>query len=331
MQLADDALLIDHRHRATAVHGDAHYGARHVVVLMAVFNGAAFLEEQLQSLVDQAHRDWSLLVSDDGSTDRSLDILQDFARAHPGRRVSVIQGPRAGFAQNFLALVRAADPRAPFIAFCDQDDVWMPGKLSRALDRMGKDDRAVLYGGRTELLAQDGRSVGLSPLFRRPPAFQNALVQSIAGGNTMVLNRAGLSVLQRAARDPIHVVSHDWWAYQVISGAGGCVHYDPDPGVLYRQHDANLVGANTGARARLQRLRRLLAGELRDWTEANLIALNAAEAVLTPENRDLLNRFSEMRRARAIGRVRGIWRLGLHRQTRMGQLALIAAAMLRKI
>lgn len=331
MKLADDALLIDQRHRTMAVHGWRSSGARHVVVLMAVYNGAAFLQAQLESLAAQLHEDWSLIVSDDGSTDDSLNIIEAFALTHPERLVSVLQGPGKGFAQNFLALIRAADPNAPFVAFCDQDDVWLPHKLWRALERIGDDARPTLYGARTEVVSQDGVILGRSPLFARSPAFENALVQSIAGGNTMVLNRAGLNLLQRAARGPIPLVSHDWWAYQVISGAGGHVDYDPEPGVQYRQHDGNLVGSNHGIAARLLRLKRLLSGEMRDWTDANLQALRAADAVLTPENRAILARFAKLRRAGPLGRLRGVLRLGLYRQTRMGQVALILAAVLRKI
>ena len=96
----------------------------------------------------------------------------------------------------------------------------------------------------------DERSYGLSPLFTRPPAFQNALVQSLGGGNTMVFNRAAKKILQEAAA--IDVVLHDWWVYQLVSAAGGMVHYDPRPMLKYRQHSDNLIGSNLGWRSALR-------------------------------------------------------------------------------
>ena len=84
----------------------------------------------------------------------------------------------------------------------------------------------------------------MSPLFRRPPSFRNALVQSLAGGNTMVLNRPARDLVALASRRA-RFVSHDWWAYLLVTGAGGAVHYSAKPLVRYRQHAHNLVGANT--------------------------------------------------------------------------------------
>src|SRR3546814_16990305 len=89
------------------------------------------------------------------------------------------------------------------------------------------------------------------------PAFANAMVLGIAGGKPMVVNRSP-HVLFQDACDLLNVPSHDWWAYQLKSGAGGRVYYDAEPNVLYRQHEANIVGSNSGISARLTRIRLLL-------------------------------------------------------------------------
>ncbi|MEL7344447.1 MAG: glycosyltransferase family 2 protein [Pseudomonadota bacterium] len=331
MNLADVSLQSGHRHLAHAVHRPDAMGPQHVVVLLALYNGQAHLDEQLQSLEAQDHKDWSLVVSDDGSGDGGLARVVQFARDNPHRNVTINQGPRAGFAQNFLSLLRATDPSAPFVAFCDQDDVWLPQKLGRALGTLGDQSRPSLYGGRTYICSEGLERLGMSPLFSKPPSFGNALVQSLSGGNTMVFNRAALEILHLAARAPIRIVSHDWWAYQVISGAGGDVHYDREAFVLYRQHDTNLVGANTGARARFQRLRRLLGGQLVRWTDTNITALKAAMPVLTAQNAETLRHFSDARNAGPWRRLRMVLRLKLTRQTIAGQIALLGAAILGKL
>src|SRR3546814_1588664 len=109
---------------------------------------------------------------------------------------------------------------------------------------------------------------------RFPTRRSSDLVQSIAGGNTMVFNRSAHVLLQEAG-DLLNLPSHDWWAYQLISGAGGRVYYDAEPNVLYRQHEANIVGSNSGISARLTRIRLLLGGRFHQWNEQTLHALDS--------------------------------------------------------
>src|SRR6185312_5860774 len=153
-------------------------GTRRVAILMATKDGAAFLDEQLQSIARQTHADWRLVVSDDGSTDGTKDIVSRFSGEHP-QRVTILDGPRQGVSANFLSLATNPDIDADFFAFSDQDDIWHGDKLARALDWLATipADTPSMYCGRTELMSADGRCYGLSPLFRRPPSFANALVQ----------------------------------------------------------------------------------------------------------------------------------------------------------
>ena len=124
------------------------------------------------------------------------------------------------------------------------------------------------------------------------------------------------------------MVAHDWWAYQLVSGAGGAVIYDPEPCVDYRQHPGNLIGGNQGPRAKGARLRQLFAGRLAEWTDVNLAALEAAWPLLTPEARA---KVALMRRARgrASSPARANRRLALYRQTRAGNLSLWLAGAAR--
>src|SRR5262249_33537676 len=144
-----------------------------------------------------------------------------------------------------------------------------------------------MYCARTELMTIDGRSYGFSPLFTRPPTFQNALVQSLAGGNTMVFNRAAKRILEDAATTS--VVLHDWWVHQLVSAAGGMVHYNPRPVLKYRQHSENLIGSNLGWRSRLIRIRLMFEGRFHNWNAMNIAALRQLPAhLILPKNRKVL-------------------------------------------
>jgi glycosyltransferase involved in cell wall biosynthesis len=303
----------------------------HVAILMGTRDGAAFLGDQLQSLADQSHRNWSLVVSDDGSRDATRAIIERFAAAHP-QRVVARAGPQLGVCANFLSL--ASDPAiaADVFAFSDQDDVWHADKLARALARLATVPAGVpaLYCGRTELMTADGRCYGFSPRFRRPPSFRNALVQNLGGGNTMVFNRAA-KALAEAAGAP-KVVLHDWWLYQLVAAANGAVLYDPQPMVKYRQHPANLIGSNQSGSARVLRLRLMLGGRFRDWNATNIAALRGLPAhLITPENRAVLELFAAARTARLPKRLAGLRRSGVYRQTLLGNLGLAAAAVLNRL
>jgi hypothetical protein len=210
------------------------------------------------------------------------------------------------------------------VSFCDQDDVWMADKTARAIAALKTVAREVpaLYCGRTLHCDEGLRPLRPSPLFTRPPSFRNALVQNIGGGNTIVLNRAAFRMLAAASTRVEAVVSHDWWMYQLVAGSGGIVIYDREPGLLYRQHDGNAVGANGTARTAAQRFLRVMQGRFRDWNDQNVAALSATGDLLTPENRAILAAFGEMRRAPLHRRLRLMRTLRLHRQSRRDNLAL---------
>ncbi|MEO1537184.1 MAG: glycosyltransferase family 2 protein [Pseudomonadota bacterium] len=319
-------------------HGNVHapidpMGADHVVVLLAHFNGERVLGDQLQSLAQQSHRNWSLLISDDGSADGWMSVATDFVSSDPARHVLLVNGPQQGFARNFLSLLKLAGPTVPFAAFCDQDDVWMPGKLEIALRGLKSvpQGKPGLYCGRTTICDANMTPRRPSPLFGKSPCFRNALVQSIGGGNTMVVNRAALDLLQDTLPHAQGIVSHDWWVYQIVTGAGGEVIYDTEPQVLYRQHSDNLVGANDGWTARMVRLRSLMQGRFRTWNDAHFAALKGAQHWLTEDAQRTLDTFHVARHGSLWRRLAGLHASGVHRQTSLGQLALWMAGILKRL
>jgi glycosyltransferase involved in cell wall biosynthesis len=303
-----------------------------VAILMCTYDGQCYVGDQLKSLASQTHENWNLWVSDDGSQDGTHAILTEFQVELGPHKVSLLRGPSAGFAANFLSLVCKPDIEADYYAYSDQDDIWEPEKLERAIEWLKSIPKSVpaLYCSRTRLIDVNNKEIGFSPLFKRKPSFANALMQNIGGGNSMVFNNAARSLLLKAGED-LPVITHDWWTYMVISGCGGQVFYDSNPWLRYRQHQHNVVGANCGWLSRVTRFRLLWKGRFRSWNDANLEALSRLKADLTPENRKILDHFVHARQGNLVARIAGWMRCGVYRQTLFGNLALAAAIVFKKM
>ncbi|GGE38285.1 glycosyl transferase [Primorskyibacter flagellatus] len=291
-----------------------------ITVLMPLLDGARFLVPQLESLAAQTRPPNRLIVSDDGSTDAGPEIVRDFARRAPFR-VTVLQGPGQGYAANVLSLLTHAPCGA--LAFCDQDDVWVTDRIARgvkALDGIEgpvlhvterlvtradlsrprnlprrKEARKGLHNESRGLLAEAGTVLRGSD--RRiaenlgQMAFDAALVQNLAPANATLINPAAATLakvcLGRLPAPPFP----DWWLFALVLGAGGRVIYDDKPGVLYRQHGGNLLGAARGAGGVIRRLRHLVDGTYGRWLRNHADALASAGDHLTPAALIRLNRF----------------------------------------
>lgn len=299
---------------------------------MGAYNGAKYIGEQLQSIANQTHPNWRLIVSDDGSTDGTRAHIDRHTDGWQDGQVEVRQGPKKGFCQNFLSM--ACDPtiEADYYAFSDQDDVWLPEKLEVAIAHIEKKARPVepyLYCGRTTYVKENLKPYAQSPHFVYPRSFRNALIQSIAGGNTMVFNGAAKELIEKAG--PVPAVSHDWWLYQLITGAGGRVYYDPDSYILYRQHEDALIGGNNSIKDRLERVTMVFRGQFRAWSDQNIEALNQARHCLNQNAEEILDLFIRLRDSTFSRRFRMLEVCGLYRQTWRGTISLLLAAALKKI
>lgn len=305
-----------------------------VTILLAVHNGQPYLQEQLNSIARQTHGRWRILASDDGSCDTSRDILDRFAAATG--RLRQISGPRLGPAANFLFLIRAFANLArenDVLAFCDQDDVWMPERLAhgmRALDRLDT-EKPALFCSRTLITGAELQSPRPSRKLARPPGFRNALVQNIAAGNTILLNRAGTRLICDAAGETDAVVMHDWWVYQVITAAGGVVIHENTPLIYYRQHRNNQIGANTSFTARCFRVWMIASGQIRKWNDINVAALRQSAHRFEPQNQAFLEAFARMRGSVLPARLWRLWQLGVYRQSFASGCALWMAAMFGRL
>ena len=306
--------------------------AQKIAILLCTYHGQHFLADQLDSFAAQTYPNWEVWASDDGSLDDTHAILEAYQQKWGKQRLSMHTGPAQGFAANFLSLSCDADIVADYYAYSDQDDIWEADKLQRAVAwlRSVPVDTPALYCSRALLVDIDNQPIGLSPLFTRAPNFANSLIQSIGGGNTMVFNDAARALLRKAGKD-VNIVSHDCWAYMVVSGCGGQIFYDAVPGVRYRQHDGNLVGTNISWQARWSRGTRLWNGWFRSWNDRNIESLQRLYGNLTPENKRILEDFSKARQTWLLPRLWLLMRCGVRRQSTAGNLALFVAAIFNKI
>jgi glycosyltransferase involved in cell wall biosynthesis len=251
----------------------------HVQVLLATYNGRTYLPELLDSIFGQIGVDVEVLARDDGSDDGTLDVLADYASRH---RLVAHAGGHLGVVPGYFWLLERASPGADYVALADQDDVWLPDKLSRAITLLGDahDPTPAMYCSRLTLVTADLRVLACSQGAPRGPSFENSLVQNIAPGCTIVLNRAARTELLRGL--PRIAAMHDWWIYQVIAGLGRVV-YDDESRILYRQHRDNVVGAaHTWLGGVAVRAKRLFQRRLRPFRTPQLHELERIHGARLP-------------------------------------------------
>jgi glycosyltransferase involved in cell wall biosynthesis len=209
-------------------------------ILLSTYNGEAYLREQMESFLGQSHRNFILTIRDDGSGDSTPAILSQYA--HIDDRIKLVLQENIGVVSSFHWLLKNADSGCQYFAFADQDDVWLPNKLEKAMNVLAEYDQELplLYCSRLEYVSADLRHLGYSPLISKQAGFGNALVQNIATGCTIVMNKTAREWLLKHEWPP-QVLLHDWWCYLVVS-AFGKVICDDFVSTKYRQHRGNLVG-----------------------------------------------------------------------------------------
>jgi hypothetical protein len=273
---------------------------RSVSVVMATYNGAEFVGEQLRSLAAQTVRPAEVIVGDDGSVDDTVGLVRRFAEHAPFPVHVLVNQRRLGYGENFLQAASRAS--GEYIAFCDQDDVWCPDKVAVSLDAL-RASGVDLFVHRASVIDRSGRRVGsFSQGIRRTavhPPLQLA-PWSVFYGCTMMFPRRLLALLDPTRRGPHTfdhhgLLSHDLWVYFLASTLGR-VATDTRALIAYRQHGANATPSILGAgirgwfrglglpahpdspRAAAADHRAVLLGELTEATDDPQLARTAARA-----------------------------------------------------
>jgi len=275
-----------------------------VEIVLSTYDGGRFLRDQIDSILSQSYTNWRLLIRDDGSLDDSLAIALEYAESRPDKiRLSNRPGKNLGACLSFARLLQHAD--ANYIMLCDQDDVWLPGKIEATLEKMhaleaqyGKDHPLLVHSDfkvvdeNLHLLADSGwRYQKTTPHYG---TFLNRLlVQNVATGCTVMLNRP---LRDLALPVPPGAIMHDWWL-ALVAGAFGKTGFVTDPLLLYRQHRLNAVGAKSWGVGRF--LQQLFSPEefrhafLRTQQQAGAF-LDRYHDRLSPEERQMVRAFSQL-------------------------------------
>jgi len=286
-------------------------------ILMATYNGEAFVSAQIDSLLRQTKQDFVLCIRDDCSSDETFSILERYAGQYPEKiKVSRSACNSGSAKQNFLSLLQEHDD--DYLMFCDQDDVWLPDKIEHTLSAMRQAEQ--MYGEDTPLLVHtDLRVVGedltvTHPSFRemsrldyRRTALRQLLVENTVTGCTLMINRA---LRNRIVPVPDGCAMHDWWLALAASAFGRIVALEDEQTVLYRQHAANEVGAKDASSAsyllkRLFRVRDTQNGLQATYRQAEAF-LTAYESQLSEAQAALLREYARIPEHGKLGRL---WRL----------------------
>ena len=279
----------------------------HIEILMAAYQGASYIREQLDSVLSQTDENWHLTISDDGSTDGTDMIIDEYVRNYPDRIHRVYAAQRFGGAKaHFFWMTENCN--ASYIAYCDDDDVWCSSKLERLRQNMleaekqeGKDTPILVFSDQT---VTDEYLKSIAPSLMRYQKqyfehfdYRSILMQNVVTGGAMMINRALADLAMRCA-DTSQIIMHDWWMAAVAARFGRIVYID-EPLGAYRQHGDNSVGAkDVGSSVYVRRMMSSLgsvrAGLLCKKRQAQVFA-ETYSALLDEKDRIFLQGFSRGR------------------------------------
>jgi rhamnosyltransferase len=249
-------------------------------VLLATYNGAHFLEEQIDSILSQSGVAVTIYARDDGSSDATREILQRYAVRYEGGVVILPDGVRrfGAACENFLSILNdTSGLMHDYFAFSDQDDIWLPDKLSRAISILGPSAAA---GYASNLTAFDDAGPDRWTIRKATPQREfDHLFQSASAGCTYVFTRDAAQLIRTrlaTVKDmDWHGMSHDWLCYAICRSYGLSWVIDDWSGILYRQHGQNQFGALPGWKGMLARLTLIRKGWYKATMQKNRAFLNA--------------------------------------------------------
>ena len=231
------------------------------LVLLAAYNGEQFISQQLQTVLNQTNKPYKILINIDQSDDKTESIVQGFAKKNPEIQILNINKRFGSAAANFINLIIYADlTDINYIALADQDDIWKEDKLEKAIQKLEQGFDG--YSSNVQAFWEDGQKKIIEK--NQPQQKYDHLFESAGPGCTFVLKRElALKLQQFLKNGRFNQLDnyHDWLIYAYARTQGFKWHIDSYPGVDYRQHSANVFGANVGNRAFISRVCRVLSGE----------------------------------------------------------------------
>ncbi|HAF30220.1 MAG TPA: hypothetical protein DCG75_14355 [Bacteroidales bacterium] len=248
-----------------------------ILILLSTYNGEEYLKEQLDSLESQVGVYLNYLIRDDGSTDNTKNILNQFAEEKPN--IELIFGDNIGSANSYKELLVISKKYlhiVDFFSFCDQDDIWLKDKLMIAANRLEKMpfDTPAMYCSNLTLIDENKEIGEMHKAGLVIFSKGRSLVESISTGCTMVFNKKTIQIFNN--KIPQYITIHDLWIYHMCIFLGE-VYYDPTPNILYRQHNNNEIGAkhnfNARWKSRFKSIKTLSKQHYREWEAKELLEI----------------------------------------------------------
>lgn len=215
-----------------------------ITVLMSTYNGEKYIREQIDSILNQQDVEIELFIRDDGSTDKTKDIIEEYT--HQENNIFFFDGDNIGVGNSFLSVLIEAKTRSDYYAFADQDDVWLPEKLKRAIDILKGKRGPSCYCSNQILVDSNGEFERIRHVNPIDTSYMHILCNNEVTGCTMVWNKELQVILTNTTSKPsqelLNKRIHDVWVAMVASVVGK-IYYDHNPYIMYRQHENNVVGA----------------------------------------------------------------------------------------
>ena len=232
-----------------------------ICIFLAAYNGENYIVEQLQTILNQTQKPYKILINIDQSRDKTESIVKEFARTNPEIQILNSNKRFGSAAANFIHLLKNTDlTEVEYIALADQDDLWKQDKLEKAIQKLQQVYDG--YSSNVEAFWKDGRQKII--LKNQSQQELDYLFESAGPGCTFVMTKKLALSLQEFLKggqfDQLDNY-HDWLIYAYARSNGFKWYIDPYPGVEYRQHNANVFGANVGVKAFISRIYRVLNGE----------------------------------------------------------------------
>ena len=221
-----------------------------VLVLMSTYNGENYVSQMIDSVLLQKDVDINILIRDDGSNDKTLQIIEDYC--NDNNKIMLIKGKNKGSTKSFLDLIMDCPSSYDFYALCDQDDYWLENKIIRAVEKLENfdDNKPSLYYSGQIITDQNLIKIGIHKLNTKRSMKANYIFNNMAGC-TSVFNKTLLNKIKEYY--PEGIKEHDNWIYKLCVSLGGNVYADSNQYILYRQHGNNVVGLNTGMKGKINR------------------------------------------------------------------------------
>lgn len=293
-----------------------------VRILLATYNGEKYISEMIESILAQDFTDWQLVLSDDGSRDATVSILEDYAGKYPDRIIHYRSGLHFGNAQGHFLHLLNRFPDAPYLMFCDQDDIWHKDKVSGTLQKMKEiEEPGVPAVVHTDLRVVDGQLREMAPSFLEYSGIsgqrvqlKHLLVQNVVTGCTMMVNRS-LAELANAHMPEGKILMHDWWL-AMVGAAMGKIGFLDQATIDYRQHGNNTVGAKDTKSISyiMKKIRNDGVRKAMELTyEQAEVFLNAFGELMEPEQRKMVADYAALKDCGALARKVGFLKGGYYK------------------